>query len=54
MTRATSWLLFLTTVFVIWEDSAENPAVFCYRMGWGIYVNLRCHTLPPIPIFARH
>jgi hypothetical protein len=54
MTRSSSWLLFLTTVFVTWEDSAENPAVFCYRMSWGIYLNLRSRALSPIPVSARH
>jgi len=54
MTRSASWLLFVTTVFVTWEDSAENPAVFCYRMSWGIYVNLRSGALSPIFISARH
>ena len=54
MTRSSGWLLFLTTVFVTWEDSAENPAVFCYRMSWGIYLNLRSRALSPIPVSARH
>ena len=54
MTRSTGWLLLLITVFVTWEDSAENPAVFCYRMSWGIYLNLRSRALSPIPISARH
>ena len=49
MTRSTSWLLFLTTVFATWEDSAENPAVFCYRMCWGIYLNLRSRALSQFP-----
>jgi hypothetical protein len=54
MMRSTGWLLFLTTVFIAWEDSTENPAVFCYRMSWGIYLNLRSRALSPIPISARH
>lgn len=54
MTRSTGWLLFLTTVFITWQDSAENPAVFCYRMSWGVYLHLRSRALTPIPISARN
>jgi len=54
MIRPSCWLLFLTTVFVTWEDSAENPLVFCYRMTWGIYLGLRSRALAPIPISTRN
>jgi hypothetical protein len=54
MIRGGWWLLLLTTVFVAWEDSAENPVVFCYRISWGLYLNLRFRALAVTPISTRN
>jgi hypothetical protein len=31
----------LTTAAITWQEAAENPVVFCYRMGWGVYLGWR-------------
>lgn len=39
---------------VLWQESGENPALFCYLIGWGTYLNLRCRAMAPIPETERH
>jgi hypothetical protein len=46
------WLLGLSSLAVLWQDCGENFALFCYRIGWGTFSNLR-RSLVPIPISSR-
>ena len=36
-----------------WHESGENPTLFCYLIGWGIYLNLRSRARAPIPETVR-
>jgi len=38
----------------LWQESGENPAVFCYLIGWGTYLTLRSRATAPIPVPVRH
>ena len=29
------WYLIFVTMIAAWQESGENPAVFCYLMMWG-------------------
>ncbi len=37
-----------------WQESGENPALFCYLIGWGTYMSLRSRVTAPIPVPVRH
>jgi hypothetical protein len=54
MIRPNWWILLISTIAVLWQESAENPALFCYRIGWGTLLNLRSRALAPIPISTRN
>lgn len=41
MKRLGWWMPLLTTAAITWQEAAENPVVFCYRMGWGVYLGWR-------------
>jgi len=44
--------LFSQTV-TLWKESGENPAVFCYLIGWGMFVGFRSRQFAPIFLSAR-
>jgi hypothetical protein len=48
------WLNFVTTVVASWQESGENPAVFCYLMGWDAFSNVRAGALVPIAVPIRN
>ena len=48
------WFLFVSTAVALWQESGENPAIFCYLIGWGTFATLRSRTLAPIPNSVRH
>jgi hypothetical protein len=49
------WLLpFIAPAVIAWQESGENPALFCYRIGWGTYINLRSRAFAPNPSIERH
>ena len=31
----------IVSIFIFWRESGENTAVFCYRMGSGLYLGAR-------------
>jgi hypothetical protein len=33
MIRLGWWTAAIATMFILWQECGENPAVFCYRMG---------------------
>jgi len=47
------WYPVLSNTAVLWQESRENPLIFCYLIGWGAFVLLRSHTVVPIPNSAR-
>jgi len=54
MTTA-NWLLpVIAPAVVSWQESGENPLLFCYLIGWGTYTNLRSRAMAPNPTTARH
>ncbi len=36
MTRTSSWLASVGSLMMLWQECNENPAVFCYRIGWSL------------------
>jgi hypothetical protein len=43
------WCVHLVSSAVAcWQESAENPAVFCYLMGWGTFEALRSRERVPV------
>jgi len=48
------WVSLVSSTVAMWQESGENPAVFCYLIGWGIFAIFRSRTLAPIPISVRH
>jgi hypothetical protein len=48
------WLNFIGTTVAAWQESGENPALFCYLMGSGTFSSLRSHQLILIPIPVRN
>jgi len=41
MMRLTAWVASITVFMVIWHECAENPALFCYRIGMGAFASFR-------------
>jgi hypothetical protein len=48
------WLPLVTNAIALWQESGENPAVFCYLIGWGTFATYRSRTLASITISVRH
>jgi len=48
------WLNFVGTAVAAWQESGENPALFCYLMGWDAFSNVRAAALVPIPVPVRN
>ena len=44
------WLTGLTAYVLLWQECAENPVVFCYRITWGAFCSMRSRTLAPVAI----
>ena len=48
------WLNFVSSAVSAWQESGENPALFCYLMGSGTFSSLRSHALIPIRVSVRN
>ena len=48
------WMNFVSSAVALWQESGENPALFCYLMGSGTFSSLRSHQLIPIPVPVRN
>jgi hypothetical protein len=44
----------LSTAVTAWQESGENPALFCYLIAWGTFAAFRSRKLVPILNSARH
>ena len=36
-------------IVMMWQESGENAALFCYRIGWGTCLNLLSRMKVPDP-----
>jgi hypothetical protein len=48
------WLNFMGGTVNAWQESGENPFLFCYLMGWDAFSHLRACALVPIPVPVRN
>ena len=48
------WLNFIGTAVAAWQESGENPALFCYLMGWDAFSTVRAGALSPIAVPVRN
>ena len=49
MMIAERFLSLLGQLGVAWQESGENPALFCYRIGWQVVEPFREQALPKGP-----
>jgi hypothetical protein len=54
MTERSRWYPILAHAAVLWEESGQNLAIFCYLIGWGTFALLWSQNLALIPIPVRH
>jgi len=53
MNLTSRWFSLVANTVVLWEESGENLAIFCYFISWGTFAILRSRTFALIPISAR-
>lgn len=53
MIRVSAWLAAVGSCVLMWHECAENPAVFCYRMGIDAFMNVRSRALMLVPVTNR-
>ena len=41
MMRLSAWMASISICMLIWHECAENPALFCYRIGIGAFASFR-------------
>lgn len=44
MTRFSAWMTAVGACVVIWHECAENPAIFCYRIGRRAFSGIRSRS----------
>jgi hypothetical protein len=47
------WLAIFSSVVVLYHESAENLLLFCYRISWVAFSNLRSRAMAPIQVSLR-
>ncbi len=50
MMRFNALMAAIGTCVLVWHECAENPALFCYRIGTGVFANARSRGLVPAPV----
>lgn len=50
MIRLAALLSVFTGLLLVWHESGEDLAVFCYRMGSGFINTARSRALVPVPV----
>ena len=50
MMRVNAWIAAVGSCVLVWHECAENPAVFCYRMGVDAFRNVRSRALMLVPV----
>lgn len=53
MTDRSRWYAILAHMTVLWEESGQNLAIFCYLIGWGIFALLWSQKPALIPTLVR-
>jgi len=53
MIRLSVLVSFVSMLILIWHECGENPAVFCYRIGHGIFRSARGRGLMLAPVSSR-
>lgn len=53
MKAPSNWLFLLSTAVGAWQESGENPAIFCYLMMWGATAVVRERVQTLTPAFVR-
>ena len=48
------WLNFMGGAVSAWQESGENPFLFCYLMGWDAFSQARAAALVPILVPVRN
>jgi hypothetical protein len=49
-----AWLVtFCALLMCLWEETGQNPFVFCYRIAWGAFWNVRAYAMAPIAAPTR-
>jgi hypothetical protein len=41
MIRSAWWLVLFGPLVPMWQETGENPALFCYRTGWDAFSSVR-------------
>ncbi len=54
MIGASWWVPMVSSAVALWQESGENPAVFCYLIGWSTFANFRSRARAPIPNSMRY
>ncbi len=49
MTRFSAWMTAVGACVVIWHECAENPAIFCYRIGRRAFTGIRSREYFLVP-----
>lgn len=44
MIRLSAWMTAVGACVVIWHECAENPAIFCYRIGRRAFTGIRSRS----------
>lgn len=52
MIRASVWMAALTAAILLWHECGEDAAIFCYRIGYGLFMAARSRTLALVPVHA--
>jgi hypothetical protein len=50
---ASLWV-FCAFLMCLWEETGQNPFIFCYRIAWGAFWTVRAHALAPIAAPTRN
>ena len=53
MKKREQLLVMVNTTAVVWHESGENPAIFCYLISWDAITKLRSHMIDLIPDTTR-
>ncbi len=48
------WLNFVGTAVAAWQESGENPFLFCYLMGRDVFSNVHAGALVPVAVQTRN
>lgn len=50
MMRFSAWMASIGLCVLLWHECAENPALFCYRIGMSAFACFRSHAQRLAPV----